>query len=690
MTDISRMALKILYTLDNGSSGTYLARSKRPQAVTTITIPNPTSPGEGDQVHFRIGAIELSPVLQEIYMNSPELLGHNVSKSGHDYNLYYKDICEVDEPLVSLGLLSQIRHKLRKRIGEEVVQVEEHDDEEPFLVTGRICSNFAALLKRSYSNSCSNDSEEHTPRETLEVKLRFIRVVTEKKSRRPSTTVSRLPRTPLAVQTQQQHVMSKPSSIARPSKVIRPVRGTVVKRQMNQTPAPKAERTQSLPIWNPKQTPNNTAFPANSIAHKIYLADRKKTDDAQPAAQQPIAYQVNALQQDNTIQKYKVDDSVSKRFDFMLNKKKKPEQQEQEEEQDQQQGKAQSAAKKSTAVKARRFNTMAAIPVPTADSRSKIPAKRAQRSESICDQNLASISEENFILQDLLAGGSSKRQTQRYSEDDKENQPEISNGFDLELLSFPEINTKSDLEWFGDFSPFHSPSLIQSLLSEQAKKPSTLTPRDPNTCNTISIDNAEEDDQDQPCEIHEEQGKSTSDIDKTSPIDTLSMPLMELNERSTTRMVSCQEQLRRLPLLGKAEASAKGSPGKEAADEAQEDDEVTSIVMQLSSSCQDLRVPVDKDTVSKVSNSSQASSPALARRYEYQDEDEDGVSEKTKRQRTMPSSPTTMFGYQDELSSADDTNDLFTSFMQSRPAGDNNADSTPATQYENQSSDHAK
>lgn len=678
MSDVSKMALKILYTLDNGSSGTYLARSKKPQSVNVVTMPNPNSPGEGDQANFRIGAIELSPVLQEIYMNSPELLSHNVSKSGHDYNLYYKDICEVDEPLVSLGLFSHIRQRLRKQTGGEVIQVDENDYEEPYMVTGRICSNFAALLKRSYSNSCGNDQEEETSRETLEVKLRFIRVVTEKTSRRPSIAASRLPRTPLAVQAQQ-HVMSRPSSVTRPSKVIRPVKSGVVRRQVNQTPAPKAERTQSLPIWNPKQQiANNTAFPANSIAHKIYLADRK-TDGTQQSTQPPLSYQVNALQQDNTIQKYKVDDSVSKRFDFMLNKKKEPQQ-------EQQQGEGLAGLKKSTAAKARRFNTMAAIPVPAAEPKPKIVAKKPQRTESVSDENLNPITEESYVLQNLLAGGSIKKQSQQYSEDNKENQPQFSDEFDLDLLSFPDIGGKGNIEWFGDFSPFQSPSLVQSNIFDQSKKPSTTTPKDPNTCNTISIENVEEEDQDQ--QTQDEQGKLTSDIDRTSPIDTLSMPLMELNDRSSARMVSCQEQLRRLPLLGKnAESHGKQSSEKEAA---QEDEGVTSIVLHLSSSCQDLSYPHDKHTALKVSNSSQASTPPLTRHFEYQDDEEDEISEKTKRQRTMPSSPTNMFNYQDDTSSASDTNELFSSFIQSRPAGNNNADSTPATQYENQSSDHTK
>lgn len=98
--------------------------------------------------------------------------------------------------------------------------------------------------------------------------------------------------------------------------------GTVGRRQTNPMPAPKAVRTQSLPIWNLKPNIANTGFPRNSIAHKIYLADRKTEANQQNNQHQNIAYEINTLQNDNTIQRTKIDDSVSKRFDFMLNKKK--------------------------------------------------------------------------------------------------------------------------------------------------------------------------------------------------------------------------------------------------------------------------------------------------------------------------------------------------------------------------------
>lgn len=682
MTEASYMNLKILYTLDDGSSGTYLARSKKPERVTVVSIPHPSSANDNDSANFTVGAVDLSPVLQEIYLNSPELLSHNVAKSGHDYNLYYRDICEVDEPLVSLGLLSQIRFKLRKQLEEEVVQTEEYDEDENFLVTGRVCSNFAALLKRSYSNMAAKNAQDDVSSNTLEVKLRFIRVLTQKDYRRPSATASR---SSISVPNQPQQTYTKPNSIPRSTK-IRPVKNTGTKRQMNQTPAQKAERTQSLPIWNPKQA-SNSAFPVNSIAHKIYLADRKTDATQQSTTQQPLAYQVNALQQDNTIQKFKVDDSVSKRFDFMLNKKKSNEQS---------QPKVPQAARKPLAAKARRFNTMASIPVSPGETKVSAPKenpKKRQRSGSVCEQSIPLAADENSVINDLLTTQSNEKEKESIpTEDNKENQPpleSVSEGFNLDLLSFPEINTRSDMEWFGDFNPFNSPSLNLNLLSEQTGKLSNTTPKDPNTCNTVSIENGEE----------EDHGKLTSDIDRTSPIDTLSMPLMELNERSTTRLVSCHEQLRRLPLLShqsKAETNCKDGMNTQFTEEGQAlnaEDEETSIVVQLSSSCQELRAPGNKADQIKAEASTRPSSPPSINEFDGRDacdDDEDGISENVKRQRVMPSSPTTMFNYQDELSSNDDSHDLFSSFIRSRPTGNNDADSTPATQYENYSNENTK
>lgn len=658
MTEASHMNLKILYTLDDGSSGTYLARSKKPQRVMVVSIPHPSSCNENESANFTVGAVDLSPVLQEIYLNSPELLNHNVAKSGHDYNLYYRDICEVDEPLVSLGLLSQIRLKLRKQL-EEAGSSEECDEDESFLVTGRVCSNFAALLKRSYSNMAAKNTQDYGSSNTLEVKLRFIKVMTQRDCGRPSGTAS-----------QQPPIHTKSSNAARSGK-IRPVKNTVIKRQMNQTPAQKAERTQSLPIWNPKQA-SNTAFPANSIAHKIYLADRK-TDANQQSCQQPLAYQVNALQQDNTIQRFKVDDSVSKRFDFMLNKKKSN---------DQSQSKAQQAARKPLAAKARRFNTMASIPVSPAETKEPTimeNSKKRQRSGSVCGENVSvAVVEEDSIINELLTTQSNEKgKNLTPTGENKENQPPLHNdgeGFDLDLLPFADINTRSDLEWFGDFNPFNSPSLNLNVLPEQGTKPSGTTPKDPNTCNTVSIENADD----------EEQNKLTSDIDRTSPIDTLSMPLMELNERSTTRLVSCHEQLRRLPLLShqlKAEPNSKNGLNNQFADAEPQ------IVIQLSPSSQELRAPGNNNSQAKAAAT--PSSPPSVNEFDGRDDDEE-ISANVKRQRVMPSSPATAYNYQDELPSTDDTHDLFSSFIRSRPNANNDADSTPATQYENYSNDNTK
>lgn len=694
MTDVSKMTLKILYSLDNGSSGTYLARSKKPKQVRVATLPNFGSPNDGDSTSVKIGAVELSLVLQEIYLNSPELLNHNVLKNGHDYNLYYKDICEVDEPLVSLGLLSQIRLKVEKQTGREMYQDEENDDEETFIVTGRVCSNFAALLKRSYSISgkAGTTNETINSSDTLEVKLRFIRVLTAKSSRRSSTNASSLPRIPIGTQTQQNTKTSYPIPS---SKIIRPVKTTVTKRQMNPTPAPKAERTQSLPIWNPKQASNSAGFPTNSIAHKIYLADRKTeaVHQGQTPQQQHLAYQINALQQDNTVQKFKVDDSVSKRFDFMLNKKKKQQQY-------QQQGKVQSVSKKpAAAVKARRFNTMASIPMPLGEkpTPTRINGKQKQRLGSVAGDY--SDQEENCMFHELLANVPNKQQDDQESmEDNKENHPpqvSLSDTMDLELLSFPDMALKGETEWFGDFNPFNSPSMMQDILTEQALKPASTTPKDPNTCNTEAIENGEEEDHTSGVLDNQAKLATTSDIDRTSPIDTLSMPLLELNECSNSRMVSCQEQLRRLPLLGHHRKGNNINNEHVSTDVNEEedkvDDDVTSIVMHFSSSSQDIQLSSKKIQSIERNSLSENSSPMIHRRdINDEDEEEEEMKESLKKQRIMPSSPTTMFNYQDDLSSAGDTNDLFSSFINGQRTTNQDADSTPATQYQNQSSDRLK
>lgn len=669
MTDVSHMTLKILYTLDNGSSGTYLARSKRPQQVRVASIPSPNSPNENDLTGMRIGAVDLSMVLEEIYLNSPELLNSSMAKVGFDYNLYYKDICEVDEPLVSLGLLSQIREKLDKRQAE-TENDEENEDDDTFVVTGRVCSNFSALLKRSYS-SCSkkagstgNDSP--TP-ETLEVKLRFIKVVTTRNIKRAVP----------------------PSPKNMPSKMIRPVKPT--RRPTNPTPAPKAERTQSLPIWNLKPNGNGSGFPTNSIAHKIYLADKKTEQEQQnQMPHNPLSYQINALQQDNTIQKIKVDDSVSRRFDFMLNKKKK---------QQEQQRVAPVASKRaSTAAKARRFNTMATVPIPADDNRVHVQNKRDPKPRQRTGSVQESLEPLGDVFQEMLTEVRAKADDNFPAvEDDKENFPphgvatEDSHDFDsLDLLHLSEIGLKGEMEWFGEFDPFNSPSLLPSGSGEESsKQQASVTPRDQNTCNTITIENEVEEevevDNEDEHDSSRDKAPLTSDIDRTSPIDTLSMPLMELNQQPHSRLVSCQEQLKRLPLMG-AKSGAKQTRTKE--EEEIEDDE-TSIMANYSTPSQD-------DGCRKHNKSrliTENSSPMPKRGY--MDDEDCGTDIETKRsikkQRTIPSSPTNMFSYQEDLSSTSDTNDLFSSFVNgSHHSRHQDIDSTPATQYHNHSSDQIK
>ncbi|GAV49662.1 hypothetical protein ZYGR_0P03080 [Zygosaccharomyces rouxii] len=663
MADISKMTLKILYTLDNGSSGTYLARSKTPQQVRVASIPNLNSPNDGEMgMGLRIGAVDLSLVLKEIYLNSPELLNGSMAKMGFDYNLYYKDICEADEPLVSLGLLSQIRQKLNNRRQHQIEEEIEEDD--ATIVIGRVCSNFQALLKKSYSNASKDGSDtDSVIPETLELKLSLIKVVHPKNARK--------------------NVPSMPNF---PSKVIRPAKPT--KRPTNPTPVPKAGRTQSLPIWNMETKDSNGSV--NSIARKIYLADRKtELEQMNEPPHNPLAYQVSALQQDNTVQRTKLDTSVSRRFESLANKKKKPQQQQQH-----QSKKAPNAKKSHAAPKARRCNTMAAIPTPSDESKSL-----AKKHEKL-GTDAGSL---NDVVQEMLAGPDD---TLPVVNDDKENFPpppppvensdEAQGGIDLDLLDFSELG---EMDWFQNFDPFNSPSLVPAANNGEPVK--NTTPRDQNTGNTMTIGDEEVADvEEDPCD----KIGVTSDIDRTSPIDTLSMPLMELNQQPHAKLITCQEQLKRLPLIGPKHSSSGNVTGDSKKDnragsdtskqskskDDEIDDDQTSIVGSYSTPVQEDRPKKREKSQLVVENSS----PIPKRSYA----DDDDCDEKVpsyKKQRTIPSSPTTMFNYQDEASSQvdddDENNDLFSSFVNgSRPSNQDEMNDTPATQYQNQSSDNIK
>lgn len=250
------MSLKVLYTLDNDPNS-FLSRSTEVVPVLLEQVPNPNN----ESTMLRIGAIDAEKVLQQVCQSSPELFpsfdgGQLLDKSRQplDFNVYVKDICEEDEPFVSLGLLSKLRQ-------------ESHLDRN--YMVGRVCTNFASLLQRSRSQV--NSFAGAVSKDTLEIKVRFSKVMTRANSRRSSIGASNA-----SAPVKAKRMPSGTNIVKRPS-ISGPSGGIVKKkRDTNPMPAPKAVRTQSLPIWN------NPGIPRNSIAHKIYMADRNKEQNQQP------------------------------------------------------------------------------------------------------------------------------------------------------------------------------------------------------------------------------------------------------------------------------------------------------------------------------------------------------------------------------------------------------------------------
>ena len=401
MGSLAYMTLKVLYTLDDGRNNNYLARSSRPVQVQVATIPMPCishsnnntnnsvnhsynynynyNNGYNNQSNndnnlnlnsnssfsgnfMKIGAVRLSHVLREIRSSSPELLllllsssqntkgtndqnvvhsstdrDHDDADHGrstsmyYDYNVYYRDVCEEDEPLVSLGLLSKIRTNEEKEKGkgeeEEEDEVSDNDNDDQPLVVGRVCTNFAALVTRP-NRKTQDFSGMNLPAETLEVKIRFSKV--------PVVSTDNVS-------------SSKPPTYSN-------------KRKTNGNPAPRAERTLSLPVWNAnvKSNPTNQELFTTSIAHKIYLADRQYDMISQDSKLHDLAANINSggspststqfhyqphqvtgslqdytttttttgtlmpYREGNQLARHKLrtdQDDVSKRFEFMLNKK---------------------------------------------------------------------------------------------------------------------------------------------------------------------------------------------------------------------------------------------------------------------------------------------------------------------------------------------------------------------------------
>lgn len=682
---LTRMSLKVLYAVDN-EPNSFLTRSKAPLEVRVTTIPSPSN----DSTQLKIGIIDLFHVLDQVYGSSPELFPIDSNTSSNDYNVYCRDASEIDEPFVSFGLLSKLRQEMEQKDDSD-----EEDDDTPFVV-GRVCSNFTQLLRRSKSSMLSAPSGSiNSIHETLEVKLRFSKVITATSSRRSSigaaSSAAPVPARRFASSTNVQRKTNKTAKQQALPPPMQPAlqqqkqQQSVQRRVTNPMPAPKAFRTQSLPIWNNNQVPNtkNFGLPRNSIAHKIYMADRMPKDPNTPASQpmekKLTQFNVTSLQHDNTIQKFKVDNDVSKRFDFM-NKKmpkrptktntKRPNKR---------------SARNSVSSSSNQAMSAATPPVKTPVGNIPLPQNKAQ-SPSEFD-----ILTEDPMLQEFLTSHQLKsddifqfHDDKTACEDDKENVPppqasttNFDHLFSMGLQDLKDLKTPNDveklqqadedltrsdsMEWFNDLFGPSSP--------QRNNGPGLgTTPKDVNTCNTLPLENDEED----------VDRTVISDIDKTSPVDTLSMPLLELEQRppQQQRPTTCQDQLRRLPLL------PKKPKGLNQEDEA--DDDATSIVMNFSTSPQPSNFH-SATAAGEISKRSTPSSP-IDLDDDYMDED---TEQRLKKRKTMPSSPTIMFNYRDndhddgrENGDDDEEHDGKDEEFSFRNKSNNEGiNSTPATQY---------
>nr|CAI6675818.1 BPK_HP1_G0043020.mRNA.1.CDS.1 [Saccharomyces cerevisiae] len=101
------------------------------------------------------------------------------------------------------------------------------------------------------------------------------------------------------------------------------------------------------------------------------------------------------------------------------------------------------------------------------------------------------------------------------------------------MSDFSDVVFKDEMGWFSNFNcNFLNHQLLQvhPQLNQQNLKPS-ITLNDPNTCNTIALENEDV------SELETAQNNKRSlpsDVDKTSPIDSLSIPLIELTHSSST------------------------------------------------------------------------------------------------------------------------------------------------------------
>ncbi|CCE63359.1 hypothetical protein TPHA_0E02680 [Tetrapisispora phaffii CBS 4417] len=635
MSESVYMNLKILYSLENSESivTTYLSRSKTSKEVQVMTVALNSGGDNNETINSKIGAVPLHDVLDEIYESSPELIDHKVETQGFDYNIYYKDVCEIGEPLVSLGFLSKIRSQKENKELMVKSSAIENEDEDELIVIGSVCSNFASLLKKSYINSSKKGNnklmgklKDNVSIETLEIKLQFSKIF--KQTVKPAAT-----------------------------KYVKPaVKGvrSAVKRQTNPKPAPKAIRTQSLPIWNPMQVPGQ-ALPASSIAHKIYMAD--KQNETKNSCNQPTNNSQKGRVNINS--KVKINDSVSKRFDFMLKKKKTT--------------KFVKSPNPNTATRAHRMNTTPVImesnfASATFKEKSTKNINQIHRKNSIDFGDIANFANNklssnlkkvtNFEEQNSLEAD--KENIQPSTLNGKPNSSAInmnSNANAFNLLTSPDFNLKKDLDWLDDYDIFNS-----SIINNESVNVNALftTPNDANACNTNQteeLDNDFPNSNDFEVQAVDMQTAVTNEIGRTSPMTkqhnngNINADLDNSNDVDNTSIVF-------------APTSVINSPDGEKSVEIS-DNFVNSINVTSKRPCES--------------------------ELEYE------VNNNIKKQRTIPSSPVNMFQYQatddndndsvDPINS-DDKNELFSSYINVKSYNyQNSHNSTPVSSYLANSSD---
>lgn len=876
MADFVDMTLKILYTLDDGSNSvSYLARSKKPKRVRIVSIPNPNdlysnnnilnhskinklgttiSPSTTTtannnnssssnfkvirnnsnninekfnglnnndcDINLNVGLINLSTVLKEIYINSPEVLqiddncnsaNHNSSSSNNnahtqiscgsdvriDYNVYYRDICEVNEPLVSLGLLSDIQSKLNKlhhrhnnnnsnsdskRINNDNIEDiymqeeleeqeydndknkenedmdEDMDEDEDLIVIGRVCSNFSALLRRSYSNSHNNktnkninnnnkNSKERICMDTLEIKLKFSKIVLPKKpksiprtstmARRQNTTVI----SPLSIASPATSTTSRTAASETnltpqysvpplPKKVNKTVKQ---RRQTNPMPAPKAKRTQSLPVWNLNASGMGLRNGKTSIAHKIFMADRLMEENNSNSFStypktQMFTYEINSLQNDNTIQRNIVDDSVSKRFDFMNKKLNNS---------NNSNGNSPlnvgGITSKQATTKTKKSKTIRKPKTKGKSTNTTTTLKNKKRSQSQSqnapvlindsfvdvDSNKENVPPLNNNLNDDDDDGVVETNVAPLAErmDTKLIDPIHTDQLDLYSLNFDE----NALNWFEDVTKNQSnnketmtPAFIfdnetlkfNDIMSDHNNKNhfnnNNNTNNNNNNNNTVT-----------PRDI-------IDDPDRTSPLDTLSMPLMELEQAHSSlanlssedglvhdhhntgsirkvnkHITTCQEQLNRLPILAPSYSNLSqhnstitnnnnNNNKKPRASRNYMDDtpKESNHMDDVVGSEATILLNYNTSPINTLPNDNSSKSN-LRNINNYQNNNDEFDEEEKKRQRTLPSSPSLIFEYRSTSLQIDEddgdtgnnenmTPDLFTKFMdQNRDKMDN-------------------